>query len=116
MFLRTMQEMQNVFNDMKKLLNESGNTALETSDNSNYLNLLSNDTLTKDQLSLVHEDFNYLVYQMEMSLEVFLLRLQDTYPEHLKTIEQTTKMFKELQQLDTKILDNLETILGPLIR
>lgn len=80
------------------------------------LDLLVNDTLTKDQLSLVHEEFNYLVYRMEMALEVFLLRLKDTYPEHLETIEQTTKTLKELQQLDTKILENLEKILGPLTR
>ena len=80
------------------------------------LDLLINDTLTKDQLSLVHEEFNYLVYRMEMGLETFLLRLKDTYPEHLETIEQTTKMLEELQQLDTKILENLKKILGPLVR
>ena len=80
------------------------------------LDLLINDTLTKDQLSLVHEEFNYLVYRMEMGLETFLLRLKDTYPEHLETIEQTTEMLEELQQLDTKILENLKKILGPLVR
>ena len=80
------------------------------------LDLLINDTLTKDQLSLVHEEFNYLVYRMEMGLETFLLRLKDTYPEHLETIEQATKMLEELQQLDTKILENLKKILGPLVR
>ena len=80
------------------------------------LDLLINDTLTKDQLSLVHDEFNYPAYRMEMGLETFLLRLKDTYPEHLETIEQTTKMLEELQQLDTKILENLKKILGPLVR
>ena len=80
----------------------------------NNLDLLTYATLTKDQLSLVDEDFNYLVYRMEVILETFLLRLKDTCPEHLETIEQTTKMLEELQQLDTKILENLEKIFSPL--